>query len=80
MRRSSRGLPKANSYQLSAGREELPLPTSHSREKEDILESFADRLLEALLSTTVTLGVVAIVVGVLVLLGLVIRRMATDRC
>ena len=44
------------------------------------MESLADRLLDALQFTTITLGVVAIVVGVLVLLGLGFRRMATGRC
>ena len=43
------------------------------------MESWVDSLLEVLLYTVATLGTVAIVVGVLVLLGLVFRRMAFGR-
>lgn len=42
-------------------------------------KSWADRLSEALLDTALTLGVVAIVVGVLMLFGLAIRRLAVRR-
>ena len=43
------------------------------------MESWVENLLEALLYTVVTLGAVAIGVGVLVLLGLGLRRIALGR-
>ena len=55
------------------------LPTSQFLEKEDSMESWVENLLEALLYTVVTLGAVAIGVGVLVLLGLGLRRIALGR-